>query len=392
MAMDTDKLDPSVLNHYLQAKPSGLDDWDEDATIIRERLLEETESAAEGLIIAGMGHRHALGLTPVLLGRDPGCTLPLNSRTVSRYHLALYLFGRHYWMRDLHSTNGVFLNQVRTWQAVIRAGDQIQLGDQSFQILSGPACEENYARECVVVFLDLADSTRLAEKEGEAFTQAIQAEISRLEDRVLVYRGIPVKHLGDGLMCAFGLSSLPANMLNPADQALAFAWEAIKAFRKLPAYPNLRLRAGLHLGEVTLSQEEATLDLFGDTVNLASRLEFCNKEYGTQILVSQTLQLQTERTRSFLREMDTVRVPGKAEPVTLYCWDESRLNPGAEARQQAYQEGLGLYRQGRFAQARACLSTPTLAHDPPTQTLLRRMHEWSDGPPVQWDGIWQLEK
>lgn len=390
--MDTDKLDPSVLSRYAQTCPSDAGDWDQEETVIGNLPQTHAQSTANTLILEGMGHRCTLGLTPVLLGRDAGCTLTLNARTISRYHLALYPFGKHYWLRDLHSTNGVFLNQFRTRQAVIRAGDRIQVGDQHFQILSGPLHKESYARECVVVFLDLADSTHWAEKEGESFSQAIQAEISRLEDRVLIYRGIPLKHLGDGLMCAFGLSALPPNALNAADQALLFAWEAVKAFRTLPAYPHLRLRAGLHFGEVTLIQEETCLDLLGDTVNLASRLESCNKEYGTHILVSQSLQRQTQRTRSYLRELDTVRLPGKTEAITLYGWDESCLHPGADAIQQAYGQALQLYRQGRFAEARACLSNPALAQDPPTQALLRRIYTWPDQTPPSWEGIWQLEK
>jgi len=390
--MSTEKLDPSTVDTFLATSAhADLDDWDEDATIIGDLGMVETPVAVSGLMLKGMGLQYALGLSPVLLGRDAGCTLTLNSKTISRYHLAIYKFGQHYRVRDLHSTNGVLLNQVRVSQAVIRAQDHIQLGDQSFQVLPAPHDPEPYARETVVLFLDLANSTGLAERYGEAFNLFIQSEIAKLEDRALIYRGIPIKNLGDGLMCAFGLATPEPNSLAAPDQALAFAWEAVRSFRQITAYPDLRLRAGIHVGEVSFAEQES-LDLFGDTVNLASRLEYCNKEYGTQIMVSQALQAKTQRCQPFLREVDTVRVAGKEEPVTLYAWEENSLSPGAESMFQAYLQALQLYRLGKFPQARSCLASPQLSQDALAQHLLHRLDELPEMAPDNWSGIWQLEK
>lgn len=390
--MSTEKLDSSMVEQFLVSSPQAeLDDWDEDATIIGDVLMAEAPAQPGGLLLKGMGQHYLLGLSPVLLGRDAGCTLTLNSKTISRYHLAIYKFGQHYRVRDLHSTNGVLLNQTRVTQAVIRAQDHIQLGDQAFQVLPATAAPEPYAREAAVLFLDLANSTGLAERYGEAFNLYIQAEIAKLEDRALIYRGIPIKNLGDGLMCAFGLGAAEPNALSAPDQALAFAWEAVRGFRQLTAYPDLRLRVGAHWGEVSYAEQES-LDLFGDTVNLASRLEYCNKEYGTQIMVSQALQAKTTRCQPFLREVDTVRVAGKEEPVTLYAWEENSLSPGAESLFQAYSQALSLYRQGKFPQARACLASPQLSQDTLAQHLLHRLHELPETAPDDWQGIWQLEK
>jgi class 3 adenylate cyclase len=390
--MSTEKLDPSILDKYLAiTSAQNSDDWDEEETIIGDLFLSETAIPETGLRLEGMGFSHLLGLSPVLLGRDAGCTLSLNSKTVSRYHMAIYKFGKHYRVRDLHSTNGILLNHTKVNQAVIRAKDVLQLGDQSFQIHNGPPLEDNYSRECVVVFLDLAESTRLVERYGDAFNQFIQTEISKLEDRILIHRGFPIKHLGDGLMCAFGLAPPEAKGLSAPDQALAFAWEAVRSFRQITAYPDLKLRVGLHLGEVYFSEQES-LDIFGDSVNLASRLEYCNKEYGTQIMVSQNLYQQTQRCRPFLREVDSVRVAGKEEPVTIFYWDENSQKPGAESTYQAYYQALQLYRQGAFPQARSCLASPQLSQDKLAQNLLHRLDQLPEIAPNDWTGIWQLEK
>jgi class 3 adenylate cyclase len=387
--MSTDKLDPSVLEDYLHELPGRAEaEWDADATIVRE-LGPRPEHGLEGLSLEQGGQRYPLELTPFLIGRDPGCTLALNSRTISRHHLAIYPFGQHYWVRDLHSTNGVRLNQRPVSQAVIRAGDQLHVGEYSFRLFKSAQPIGDYERECVVLFLDLENSTLLSEREGSPFTQAIQQEFSRLEDRILILRGHPIKQLGDGLMCAFGLTPWSEGDSAP-ERALNFAVEAVAAFAALSRYPGLRLRVGLHVGEVSLSREDAALDVFGDTVNLASRLEYCNKTYGTQILLSERVWHELPRHRQSLREIDTLRVPGRCEPVTLYSWEPP--DPTRVRRYAAYAEALSLYRAGQFTLLQQKLQTGLLSHDRAAQVLRQRLDTLSEQAVPGWDGVWQLSK
>jgi len=87
-----------------------------------------------------------------------------------------------------------------------------------------------------------------------------------------------------------------------------------------------------------------TLRLYhhGDNVNLASRLEGLNKQYGTNLIISQfTYQMcvQTGGEPLTVRELDTVRVKGKDEPVTIYeligygtCMPRKRLDQPIQRR------------------------------------------------------------
>src|SRR6204780_5728724 len=56
----------------------------------------------------------------------------------------------------------------------------------------------------------------------------------------------------------------------------------------------------------------------GDNVNLASRLEGLNKEYGTTILISESTRKDITDERMIIREIDFIRVVGKSKPVTIF--------------------------------------------------------------------------
>ncbi len=66
----------------------------------------------------------------IILGRDPGCDIPLIDDTVSTRHAQLTYHHNQWWLEDLSSTNGTTLNQIIiTMPTVLTAGDEIQCGD-----------------------------------------------------------------------------------------------------------------------------------------------------------------------------------------------------------------------------------------------------------------------
>lgn len=368
---------------------SWLDEPDFERTVIGQKadiLLEQ----AFGLRLKTPVAELPLQLAPVLIGRDASCTLQLPSRMVSRHHAIIYKAGKHHVVRDLHSTNGVALNGVKVIRSVIRAGDTIMMGDQKLTLSKGLPSAQQYAKSCVVLFLDLESSTSLAEKFGEQFSKDMQAQMQLLEDQVLIHLGTPVKLLGDGLMCAFGLWPVDAKDYHPVDQALRFAWMAVKQFRKIEGYPPLRLRVGLHWGPVVVA-ERSELDLFGDTVNTAARLEDANKHFGTQILVSSEIKDQT-RLATCLREVDTVRVQGKDEPVTVYTWDETFVSSRSDAHRKPYQDALELYRQKDFPAALEALTPGVEQNDELCLRLKNRLQSIDLKVPENFDGAWSLKK
>ena len=66
----------------------------------------------------------------ITLGRDPGCDVPLADDTASARHAQLVYHHGQWWLEDLASTNGTFLNDLPiTMPTVITSGDEIKCGD-----------------------------------------------------------------------------------------------------------------------------------------------------------------------------------------------------------------------------------------------------------------------
>lgn len=65
----------------------------------------------------------------ILIGRDPACDCVINESTVSAQHARLIHRQGQWWIEDLHSTNGTFLNKEPVFTPmVITSGDELQCG------------------------------------------------------------------------------------------------------------------------------------------------------------------------------------------------------------------------------------------------------------------------
>ena len=65
----------------------------------------------------------------IILGRDPGCDIPLLDDTVSTRHAQLTYHHGQWWLEDLESMNGTILNEMPVnMPTVITSGDEIMCG------------------------------------------------------------------------------------------------------------------------------------------------------------------------------------------------------------------------------------------------------------------------
>jgi adenylate cyclase len=133
------------------------------------------------------------------------------------------------------------------------------------------------------------------------------------------------KIMGDGIMAYFGA---PANPWpDHARRALQCALEmqaAMEQFRQettSEGLPPLVMRIGVHTGAAVAgligSRERSEYSIMGDVVNVASRLEGMNKEFGTTILISEaTCEAAQPAEPVTFRGEATVR--GRAQPIRVY--------------------------------------------------------------------------
>ena len=64
----------------------------------------------------------------VVIGRGRGADIVIAEPTMSRAHAAIGYDGAHFFVQDLGSTNGTRVNGTREQKAVLRDGDEVQLG------------------------------------------------------------------------------------------------------------------------------------------------------------------------------------------------------------------------------------------------------------------------
>ena len=123
----------------------------------------------------------------------------------------------------------------------------------------------------------------------------------------------------------------------------------------------------------------------GDAVNLAARLEGANKVYGSTILVSDSTVARCTRQTGF-RELDRVRVVGRAEPVVLFTPQD-----GAGEPDDSYASALADYRAGCFSDA-AARWTALASEDPPAAAMAARAERLVATTPEDWDGVYDLDE
>ncbi|MCC6335274.1 MAG: FHA domain-containing protein [Myxococcales bacterium] len=85
----------------------------------------------------GKGTRFRLEAALYEMGRGANVSLQLDSDEVSRLHARLTRADGEYTVEDAHSRNGVLLNGLRVHAAVLRDGDELQLGDVVLKYLEG---------------------------------------------------------------------------------------------------------------------------------------------------------------------------------------------------------------------------------------------------------------
>src|SRR5437660_9150246 len=75
----------------------------------------------------GMGQRYSLPGTPIVLGRDGACDIPINDVTVSRQHARIQRQEGGFAVVDLNSTNGTFVNDQRVASQVLQDSDSLHI-------------------------------------------------------------------------------------------------------------------------------------------------------------------------------------------------------------------------------------------------------------------------
>lgn len=183
-------------------------------------------------------------------------------------------------------------------------------------------------KEISVYFSDLQGFTSISEKmEPEELTSFLNDYLSAMSDVILKYGGTIDKYEGDAIIAFW---NAPTEQKDHAQRALEASMECQKVLAKMRpdlatrAKTGVYMRIGLNTGVAVVgnmgSRNRFDYTMLGDSVNLASRLEGQNKQFGTYTMCTQAMKEMAEKTGSHVkfRELAKLAVVGKTEAVTVY--------------------------------------------------------------------------
>ena len=173
--------------------------------------------------------------------------------------------------------------------------------------------------QATVLFCDLEGFTSLTEQVGPQGIMSLLNEY--FEDMVSTlerHHGVVTQFQGDAILATFNVPIEDPEHANKALQAALEMNTAVSA--KKYAGHSVNHRIGINTGPVVAGAVGATgrlsYTVHGDAVNLASRLESLNKEYGSRILVSEhTVSLSSGFN---FRRAGSTTVRGQSKPVELF--------------------------------------------------------------------------
>ncbi|MCX6546371.1 MAG: adenylate/guanylate cyclase domain-containing protein [Acidobacteria bacterium] len=210
-------------------------------------------------------------------------------------------------------------------------------------VLANPALAElgGKRRHMTVLFSDIRGFTTMTERgQPEAVVEQLNAYFSAMVDVLFEHRGTLDKFVGDMVMALFGAPLADDEHADHAVQA-ALAMQAklkeLNAAWKAAGLPEIATGVGVNTGEMIAgtigSDQVRSYTVIGDAVNLGSRIESLNKQYGTTILVSESTVKELKHQYD-LRTLGDVVVKGKTQAVAIF-----EVRPSGTRAAEQSQEG-----------------------------------------------------
>lgn len=262
---------------------------------------------------------------------------------------------------------------------------------------------ENYSMagrkaELTVLFSDVRGFTTISEGlEPDELATLMNQYLGAMTLVVRKHRGTLDKYIGDAIMAFWGA---PVEDLEHARNAVLTGLEMHVALHELNkalvarGWPELKIGVGVNTGPMTVgdmgSPVRQSYTVMGDAVNLGSRLEGITKQYGVGFIVGESTRELLKKEFVF-RELDRVRVKGKADPVGIYepVGEEGKVAREDMEEIKLWNQALRSYRAQDWDQAEVTLMNlqrmkPRYLYD----LYVKRVEHLRKEPPGEnWDGV-----
>jgi adenylate cyclase len=276
------------------------------------------------------------------------------------------------------------------------------------RLLVNPQLVEPKKTDITVMFSDIRGFTTISEKlDAQELALFLNQYLSDMTGLVFEHHGTLDKYIGDAVMAFWGAPfEEPGHAARGCQTALKMMDRVREMQKKWEAEgkPHLDIGIGLNTGVASVGNMGSVLrygyTALGDTVNLSSRLEGLNKDYGTHILVNETTYAAAKDEGFVFRELDLIRVKGKLQPVTIYeligrAGQNSVYGAPEDvhARISLFQQARGLYRKRAWAEAQKTFQMilDKWPDEGPSRTYWKRCQDYLfDEPSSGWDGVFTM--
>jgi class 3 adenylate cyclase len=274
------------------------------------------------------------------------------------------------------------------------------------EVISDPARMQlgGINRHMTALFSDIKGFTGIAEKLMPGhLVDLLNHYLSTMSDIILEQKGTIDKYQGDSIVSFFGAP------LELDDHALRACTAGIM-MKRIEGEVNryvlengispspLLTRIGINTGEMVVgnmgTQKKMNYTIISNAVNLASRLEGVNKQYGTWVLSSEST-IQETKGKLLTRRLDRVRVVGINEVVRIHEILEIKADASDALFEQVYlfNKAMDLFEARNWKDAETAFNQVLKINpnDGPSKHFIERCHQYQEFPPASdWDGIFNI--
>jgi adenylate cyclase len=252
-------------------------------------------------------------------------------------------------------------------------------------------------KNLTVLFSDIRGFTTISEQmSSEQLGEFMNEYLTTMSHIIRAHDGTLDKFIGDAIMAIWGA---PLDDEDHAAKAVRASMEMMDQLKVSQAdfaargLPVIEIGIGINTGIVSVgnfgSRERFDYTVMGDNVNLASRLEGLNKDYGPNIIISEFTKAALGE-RFFCRIVDKVQVKGKNKAVVIYePLVEGAPDEALRREVDVFENAVRAYQAQQFEQAFEVIEA--LYRKNPLRlygVYLHRMKKFRDAPPPpNWNGV-----
>src|ERR1700691_4397569 len=267
------------------------------------------------------------------------------------------------------------------------------------RVLSDPGLVTPRKTEITVLFSDVRGFTTISESlDAQDLARLLNGYLTEMTRIIFKHQGTLDKYIGDAVMAIWGA---PFTEPKHGERCCEAALSMLSRLSELQqgwlseGLPAMEIGIGINTGIASVGNMGSSLrygyTAMGDAVNLASRLEGLNKEYGTSILISESTRADVTNDQIIIREIDVIRVKGKNQPVTIFeiLSRQAAANDG-KALVEIFGQGREAYKTRNWRAAKAAFEEVLRRwpDDGPSRVFRGRCDEYlAEEPDTDWDGV-----